>query len=164
MVYTPAEVRTLTPVRESIEKRAPLPDPRDVFLCHAWDDRGGPAKELHDQLVSRGVSVWRFERSGEGRVPLQALLARLSAEGRLSVLVEGGPVVHSAFLRERLADRVAIGIAPLILGGSKAPTWTRDLGGMGMSGAIEVGSLTTRRVGRDIWVEGALGASGEDDV
>src|SRR3546814_1036356 len=39
VVYTPAEVRALTPVRESVEKRASLPDLRDVFLCHAWDDR-----------------------------------------------------------------------------------------------------------------------------
>ena len=62
VVYTPAEVRALTPVRESIERRAPLPDPRDVFLCHAWDDRGGAAKELHDLLESRGVSVWFSEK------------------------------------------------------------------------------------------------------
>ena len=34
------EVRALTPVRDSIEKRAPLPDPRDVFLCHAWGRPG----------------------------------------------------------------------------------------------------------------------------
>src|SRR5580704_5713407 len=39
LVYTPAEVRALTPVRDSVEKRMPLPDLRDVFLCHAWDDR-----------------------------------------------------------------------------------------------------------------------------
>ena len=39
VAYTPAEVRALTPVRDSVEKRAPLPDLRDVFLCHAWDDR-----------------------------------------------------------------------------------------------------------------------------
>jgi len=47
LVYTPAEVRALTPVRDRVEKRAPLPDLRDVFLCHAWDDRQGAAKELH---------------------------------------------------------------------------------------------------------------------
>jgi hypothetical protein len=52
--YTPADVRALTPVRRSVEERAPLPDRRDVFLCHAWDDRGGAAKELHDLLESRG--------------------------------------------------------------------------------------------------------------
>lgn len=62
MVYTPAEVRTLTPVRENVEKRAPLPDLRDVFLCHAWDDRQGAAKELHDLLEFGVVS-----RSGSAR-------------------------------------------------------------------------------------------------
>src|SRR4051812_34188061 len=45
VLYTPAEVRTLTPFRRSVEERAPLPDLRDVFLCHAWDDRRGAAKE-----------------------------------------------------------------------------------------------------------------------
>jgi len=60
--YTPAEVRALTPIRRSVETRTPPPDPRDVFLCHAWDDRGGAAKELHDLLESRGVSVWFSEK------------------------------------------------------------------------------------------------------
>ena len=62
VVYTPAEVRTLTPVRENVEKRATVPDLRDVFLCHAWDDRKGAAKELHDSLESLGVSVWFSEK------------------------------------------------------------------------------------------------------
>lgn len=62
MVYTPAEVRTLTPVRDNVEKRASVPDLRDVFLCHAWDDRKGAAKELHDLLESLGVSVWFSEK------------------------------------------------------------------------------------------------------
>lgn len=60
--YTPAEIRTLTPVRENVEKRAELPDLRDVFLCHAWDDRKDAAKELHDLLESKGVSVWFSEK------------------------------------------------------------------------------------------------------
>ena len=62
VVYTPAEVRTLEPVRQSIENRASLPDRRDVFLCHAWDDRRGAAKDLHDHLESLGVSVWFSEK------------------------------------------------------------------------------------------------------
>jgi hypothetical protein len=62
ILYTPAEIRTLTPVRENIEKRSDLPDLRDVFLCHAWDDRKDAAKELHDVLVSKGVSVWFSEK------------------------------------------------------------------------------------------------------
>ncbi len=62
ILYTPAEIRTLTPVRENVEKRSDSPDLRDVFLCHAWDDRKGAAKELHDLLESKGVSVWFSEK------------------------------------------------------------------------------------------------------
>jgi len=60
--YTPAEIRTLEPVRGNIEKRAIIPDLRDVFLCHAWDDRKESAKELHDMLEQNGVSVWFSEK------------------------------------------------------------------------------------------------------
>lgn len=61
-MYTPAEVRALTPVRDNVLKRASMPDLRDVFLCHAWDDRRGVAKELHDLLESINVSVWFSEK------------------------------------------------------------------------------------------------------
>ncbi|MGR0304629.1 toll/interleukin-1 receptor domain-containing protein [Acinetobacter beijerinckii] len=60
--YTPEEIRTLSPVRENVEKRIQIPDLRDVFLCHAWDDRKGAAQELHDLLESKGVSVWFSEK------------------------------------------------------------------------------------------------------
>ncbi|MEZ8832113.1 toll/interleukin-1 receptor domain-containing protein [Vibrio cyclitrophicus] len=62
VVYTPAEIRTLTPVRKNVERRASKADLRDVFLCHAWDDRKGIAKELHDLLEAKGVSVWFSEK------------------------------------------------------------------------------------------------------
>ncbi|WP_278552486.1 toll/interleukin-1 receptor domain-containing protein [Elizabethkingia bruuniana] len=62
ILYTPTEIRTLTPVRENVEKRSSLPDLRDVFLCHAWDDRKESAKELHDLLESKGVTVWFSEK------------------------------------------------------------------------------------------------------
>uniref|UniRef100_UPI00372D4585 toll/interleukin-1 receptor domain-containing protein n=2 Tax=Xanthobacteraceae TaxID=335928 RepID=UPI00372D4585 len=120
VMYTPAEVRTLTPIRENVEKRASVPDLRDVFLCHAWDDRGGAAKELHDLLESLGVSVWFSEKDvllgtgllreidkglAKSRVGIvlvtPALLRRLPQEGiadkELSALLARDllvPVVH----------------------------------------------------------------------
>ena len=51
--YTPTEIRTLTPVRENVEKRSIIPDLRDVFLCHAWDDRKDAAKELYDRVTPK---------------------------------------------------------------------------------------------------------------
>lgn len=61
--YTAAQVRALTPVRRTVELRARQDhDLRDVFLCHAWDDRRGAATELNDLLVAEGVSVWFSEK------------------------------------------------------------------------------------------------------
>ncbi|NLE78109.1 MAG: toll/interleukin-1 receptor domain-containing protein [Rhodococcus sp.] len=61
--YTAAEQRTLAPVRRAVERQAQsYPDRRDLFLCHAWDDRRGAAQELHDQLESLGVTVWFSEK------------------------------------------------------------------------------------------------------
>jgi len=87
VVYTPAEVRALTPVRDSVEKRAPLPDLRDVFLCHAWDDRRGAAKELHDLLESRGVSVWFSEKDVVLGTPLLREIDRGLAKSRVGIVL-----------------------------------------------------------------------------
>ena len=87
VVYTPAEVRALTPIRESVEKRAPLPDLRDVFLCHAWDDRGGAAKELHDLLEARGVSVWFSEKDVVLGTPLLREIDKGLAKSRVGIVL-----------------------------------------------------------------------------
>lgn len=94
VVYTPAEVRTLTPVRENVEKRASVPDLRDVFLCHAWDDRKGPAKELNDLLESRGVSVWFSEKDVLLGAPLLREIDKGLAKSRVGIVL-----VTPAFLR-----------------------------------------------------------------
>ena len=102
VVYTPAQVRALAPVRDSIERRAPLPDPRDVFLCHAWDDRGGAAKELHDLLESRGVSVWFSEKDVVLGAPLLREIDRGLAKSRVGIVL-----VTPALLRRLQGEGIA---------------------------------------------------------
>ena len=104
MVYTPAEVRTLTPFRENVEKRAALPDLRDVFLCHAWDDRQGVAKELHDLLVSKGVSVWFSEKDVTLGVPLMRAIDKGLANSRIG-LVLVTPALLKRLPQEGIADK-----------------------------------------------------------
>jgi len=111
-------------------------------------------------LEARGARVWTFEPAEDGCVPLVPLLRRIADEGRYALLVEGGRKVHTAFLRAGLADRVAIGIAPLLLGGAAAPSWTGDLGRATVGEAIPLGPLSVRRVGRDLWLEGEIRSSG----
>lgn len=102
VTYTPAEVRALTPVRDSVEKRTPLPDPRDVFLCHAWDDRRGAAKELHDLLESLGVSVWFSEKDVALGTPLLREIDRGLAKSRVGVVL-----VTPALLRRLQGEGIA---------------------------------------------------------
>ena len=102
VAYTPAEVRALTPVRESVEKRAPQPDIRDVFLCHAWDDRQGAAKDLHDLLESRGVSVWFSEKDVVLGAPLLREIDRGLAKSRVGIVL-----VTPALLRRLQAEGIA---------------------------------------------------------
>ncbi|GHW69720.1 TPA: toll/interleukin-1 receptor domain-containing protein [Vibrio cholerae] len=119
--YTASQIQSLTPIRETVEKRAAeQPDLRDIFLCHAWDDRKGVAKELHDLLEASGVNVWFSEKDLALGVPMMraidkglansriglvlvtpAMLARLPMEGvadkELSALLAGNqlvPVIH----------------------------------------------------------------------
>src|SRR5579863_2547771 len=102
IAYTPAEVRALTPIRESVEKRASLRDLRDVFLCHAWDDRGGAAKELHDLLESRGVSVWFSEKDVLLGAPLLREIDKGLAKSRVGIVL-----VTPALLRRVHAEGIA---------------------------------------------------------
>ncbi|MCD9825128.1 toll/interleukin-1 receptor domain-containing protein [Bradyrhizobium japonicum] len=103
VTYTPAEVRALTPVRENVEKQASL-DLRDVFLCHAWDDRQGAAKELHDLLEARGVRIWFSEKDVGLGVPLLRAIDKGLANSRIAIVL-----VTPALLRrlpiEGIADK-----------------------------------------------------------
>ncbi|MGI8427820.1 MAG: toll/interleukin-1 receptor domain-containing protein [Solirubrobacteraceae bacterium] len=62
VAYTPDQVRALNPYRRKVELRGQQPELRDLFLCHAWDDRRGVATELNELLEAEGVSVWFSEK------------------------------------------------------------------------------------------------------
>lgn len=104
VAYTPAEVRTLTPFRESVEKRASLPDIRDIFLCHAWNDRQGAAKDLHDLLESRGVSVWFSEKDIVLGAPLLREIDKGLARSRVGIVLVT-PALPSRLQAEGIADK-----------------------------------------------------------
>ena len=102
VVYTPAEIRTLTPVRKNVERRASKPDLRDVFLCHAWDDRKGIAKELHDLLEAKGVSVWFSEKDVLLGSTLMREIDKGLAKSRIGIVM-----VTPSFLKRIAGEGVA---------------------------------------------------------
>lgn len=101
--YTPEQVQALTPVRENVENlAASQPDLRDVFLCHAWDDRQGSAKELHDLLEGRGVRVWFSEKDLGLGVPMMRAIDKGLVNSRVGIVL-----VTPAMLRRLPAEGIA---------------------------------------------------------
>ena len=105
VAYTSAQVQSLTPIRQSVETRAAeQPDLRDVFLCHAWDDRQGPAKELHDLLEAAGVKVWFSEKDLGLGVPMMRAIDKGLANSRIG-LVLVTPALLARLPKEGVADK-----------------------------------------------------------
>lgn len=104
VVYTSAETRALRPIRQSVENRPPSSDRRDVFLCHAWDDRKNAAKELHDHLESKGVSVWFSEKDVALGTSLLREIDKGLAKSRVGIVLVT-PALLSRLKEEGIVDK-----------------------------------------------------------
>ena len=69
-----------------------------------------------EEALALGATVLELPADAAGRVDLHALLSELHALGVRSVMVEGGATLITALFCERLVDRLAVCIAPKILG------------------------------------------------
>jgi diaminohydroxyphosphoribosylaminopyrimidine deaminase/5-amino-6-(5-phosphoribosylamino)uracil reductase len=103
-------------------------------------------------LIRRSVDVLTLP-ARQGRVPLRRLCRLLVRRGIQSVLIEGGGEVLAGAFAERLVDRIVFVIAPMLIGGRRAPT---SFGGNGVSRlarAIRLEEVVCRRVGPDLCIE-----------
>ena len=105
VIYTSAEIRTLTPIRNKFEEiTVAKPDLRDVFLCHAWDDRKESAKDLHDLLESLGVSVWFSEKDVSLGTPLLRAIDKGLAASKVGIVLVT-PSFLNRLTKEGIADK-----------------------------------------------------------
>jgi diaminohydroxyphosphoribosylaminopyrimidine deaminase / 5-amino-6-(5-phosphoribosylamino)uracil reductase len=102
-------------------------------------------------LEAAGATVLRCTTRA-GRVDPASLLARLFELEVRAVLVEGGAETHAAFVDAGLVDRVALFVAPLLLGGREA---TGVVGGSGreLKSALRLGPLGVITLGDDVLIE-----------
>jgi diaminohydroxyphosphoribosylaminopyrimidine deaminase/5-amino-6-(5-phosphoribosylamino)uracil reductase len=121
--------------------------------------RGGPATLV---LGARGAEPRRIralERAGAevvllaagrgGRLPLARVLAELGRRDIQSLLVEGGAQIHGALIDARLVDRVAVFVAPKLVGAGVPIARGR---GVPVSGALTLGPLAVEAVGDDLLI------------
>lgn len=101
--YTSAEWRSIEPLASKAEEQARQhPERRDLFLCHAWEDRNGCAAELYGLLKSNDATVWFSEKDvGLGKSLLREIDKGL-ASSRIGIVL-----VTPALLRSLAAEGIA---------------------------------------------------------
>jgi diaminohydroxyphosphoribosylaminopyrimidine deaminase / 5-amino-6-(5-phosphoribosylamino)uracil reductase len=114
------------PLRVVLAGRQPLPADAQVF------DKAAATLTIDDP---------------RGRVAPGRALKLLAARGVQSVLVEGGAAITGAFIKAGLVDRVALFVAPKLLGGGVSVSAGADLP---IPRALRLGPISVRPVGPDL--------------
>jgi diaminohydroxyphosphoribosylaminopyrimidine deaminase/5-amino-6-(5-phosphoribosylamino)uracil reductase len=116
--------------------------------------RGAPAGRRR-RLEQRGALVVEVASRG-GRVDLQAALADLGRRGIATVLIEGGGDVLGSALDAGVGDRLALFVAPRLIGGLSARPAFAGRGARRLRHAAEVKDARIRSVGEDWLIEGTI--------
>ncbi|HEU4439481.1 MAG TPA: bifunctional diaminohydroxyphosphoribosylaminopyrimidine deaminase/5-amino-6-(5-phosphoribosylamino)uracil reductase RibD [Methylomirabilota bacterium] len=144
------------PYRVVVDSRARLPlraamlgaGTRERILVAVGEDAPAPRVAA---LESAGVTVLQC-KSGGGRVDLVDVCDRLYALDVTAVLLEAGSGLGGAFIEAGLVDRVAVFMAPMVLGGAEAPSPAGGAG-LGLDEAVRLVDLSARPLGGDWLIE-----------
>jgi diaminohydroxyphosphoribosylaminopyrimidine deaminase/5-amino-6-(5-phosphoribosylamino)uracil reductase len=113
----------------------------------AADERRRPFEE-------KGIEVLEIGEDRAGRVDLRMLLTVLGKREISSLLVEGGAAVITAFLREKLVDRLVVILAPKIVG--EGLNAVGDLGIRQMDDALRLSFRRIARRGDDLILDARI--------
>jgi diaminohydroxyphosphoribosylaminopyrimidine deaminase/5-amino-6-(5-phosphoribosylamino)uracil reductase len=102
-------------------------------------------------LKKAGIEVLTVNQGRDGDVDLEDLFQKLGKQGVSSILVEGGAGIITSVLRDRLADRLVVFLAPEIMG--KGVEAVGDLGVTEVERALKLFYVKTFRSGDDLVIE-----------
>ncbi len=108
----------------------------------------------------KGTDVVDFGMNSSGMVNLPAVLNYLGTKGINSLLVEGGSRVLGAFAEQNLIDEVWGFLAPMVIGGEKAPGPFGGEGAPRLSEVLRLKPFQIKRLGQDILLTAAVRKEG----
>ena len=114
------------------------------------------AQPWREAIAATGAELLVLPQDESGRVSLTDLLTELGRRGVLSLLVEGGGVLHGSFFDQRLVDKVQAVIAPMIIGAGPVAVAGRDV--ERMADALRLRDVAVERLGEDVLVTGYVTA------
>ncbi len=114
----------------------------------------GDDPEKRTLLMDMGLDVMLIGEDSRHRIDMKSLLEELGKKEISSVLVEGGAAVITTILREQLADRAVVIIAPKIVG--KGIEAVGDLGIERIDDALKLSRKKIIRTGDDLVIDGRI--------
>jgi riboflavin-specific deaminase-like protein len=149
-------VRGRNPLRVVLDSGLRLPPDAGIFRNQstaatlvAVTEAAG--KDKVAALRGMGVEVTTIGHDTRGKVDISQLLKTLARRNVSSVLVEGGAETITSFLRQKLADRLAVFIAPKLLG--KGTDSIGELNITDIDRAVNLTVTRTSRIGGDFFIE-----------
>ena len=106
------------------------------------------------QFEKKGVEILFVKLNKAQQVDLKDLLKKLGEKKINSVLVEGGAKIITSFLKEKLADRMIIIIAPLIMGKGLSSINDREI--KKIKDTLSFSSLQLYQYGKDLVLDGII--------
>ncbi len=148
------------PLRIVIDSKGRTPKDASVLGCGtptliATTDASPEAWRA--EMTQAGARVEVLPDDGAGRVSLPALVKHLGEIDILTMLVEGGGVLHGSFFDEGLVDKVHAVVAPMIVGGD-APSAVVGRGAERMADALRLNDVTIKHLGDDLLIMGYTSA------
>jgi len=148
------------PTRIVLDSRLRLP-PTSHLVATASEvplliaTREGADAARRRELEARQATVIEMPHNAAG-IDLAALFDELARRNMTILLVEGGPRVLSSLFSAGLADRVAVFIAPKLVGGDPVHAAPGPHGPTAMSDALALLRPAFTPIGDDVLVEGVL--------
>lgn len=104
-------------------------------------------------LLNKGVEVISLPVSSS-RLDLKEVLRLLAKKEISSVLVEGGGRLLTTLIEEKLADKILLILAPLLIGGAKAPSFFQGQGFVRIRDSLRLKKMRAFTAGDDLLLEG----------
>ncbi len=153
---TPREVKGKDPIKIVVDSTLKIPMSKNLLkdplkLIVATTNKAN--KKKVKQLQQKGVKVI-VTPSKKGRVDLQELMKMLGRHEVSSIMIEGGSELNASAISEGIADKILLFSAPKLIGAGLGAIG--NLGIKKLDKAISLKNIETRKVGKDILVEGYL--------
>lgn len=154
---TPRLYQGRTPIKIVVDSRLKIPLNANVVtkepnkLIIATTKKANKAKIKKLQQKGANVIIIGIKN---GRVNLQELMKKLGKLEITSIMIEGGAELNAEAVRSKVVDKILFFIAPGLIG--KGLGAIGDLGITNVDKSVKLKDINSKKVGRDILIEGYL--------